>query len=301
MLHTSQLIVDHKELMSCQVADMFFVHHRGTMNGLYIIAVMAGVSLSLPNQISQLIPVQSFLAPILAGLQATNQHWRASYNVLSVFTGITLVLFIFFFEETKYIPLFSSHDVQPQAANNPKTSQESSTKRNPDTEATLVTEEYIPANEEFDTRIDYNIPIKTWLQRRPFHSTTNESLLKLAYSPLLVLFQYPAVTFVAFQYGFGLCWLLIVTFIQAEVYPYPPYNFTAAGVGYLGIGTFVGALFGSLYSGYIADKAIIWFAKRNNGFYEPEMRLYLLHLPAFASCGGLIMFGVCTAQVVYHW
>jgi hypothetical protein len=34
---------------------------------------------------------------------------------------------------------------------------------------------------------------------------------------------------------------------------------------------------------------ILYYAKRNRGYYEPEMRLYILHLPAIFMAGGLIM------------
>lgn len=36
-----------------QIADLFFVHHRGGANGLYMTMVMIGVSSVPPNSISQ--------------------------------------------------------------------------------------------------------------------------------------------------------------------------------------------------------------------------------------------------------
>ena len=65
----------------------------------------------------------------------------------------------------------------------------------------------------------------------------------------------------------------------------------------MNLAPFIGNLFGSIYSGPINDRAIRWFAKRNNGIFEPEMRLKLLHLPSVLMAGGLIMFGTTDARV----
>jgi MFS family permease len=46
----------------CQmtIADMFFVHQRGTANGIYIVVVNMG----------------AFLGPVAAGYSADSQGWR---------------------------------------------------------------------------------------------------------------------------------------------------------------------------------------------------------------------------------
>jgi hypothetical protein len=77
----------------------------------------------------------------------------------------------------------------------------------------------------------------------------------------------------------------------------PPYNFSTAGVGYVNIGPFVGALFGLVYGGPLSDWSVKYFAKRNNGIFEPEMRLYLLIGPALFMSGGLIVYGVTASMV----
>lgn len=39
-----QLLAQHLTNLSNQVADLFFVHQRGTMNGIYLMMVLVGVS-----------------------------------------------------------------------------------------------------------------------------------------------------------------------------------------------------------------------------------------------------------------
>ncbi|GAA3286217.1 hypothetical protein GCM10020218_047680 [Dactylosporangium vinaceum] len=65
----------------------------------------------------------------------------------------------------------------------------------------------------------------------------------------------------------------------------------------MSVGPFVGNLLGSIYGGFLGDRLILFFAKRNKGYYEPEMRLYILHLPALTLAGGLIMFGTTVSRV----
>ena len=268
----------NEAIVGVTIADLFFVHQRGTMNGFYLIMVLSG----------------SFLTPILAGVQATEQSWRWSYYLLSIFTGVILILFAFFYEETKYIPT----SIGQQPARTGGADEAGPVKRDPEDTVTAVDESYVAADIRWNERVDQIIPMNTWRQRLRMVTYTPDPLIKLFYAPFVVLYTFPTVMFSAIQYGSGLCWLLNLSVTISTVYPYPPYNFTAAAVGYMGIGPFIGNLIGSVYSGYLADRFIVWMSRRNKGFYEPEMRLYLLHLPSISMCGGLIMFGISTAKVI---
>lgn len=55
------------------------------------------------------------------------------------------------------------------------------------------------------------------------------------------------------------------------------------------------------YSGYVADKFAVWYARtRRNGVREPEDRLYLLAVTVVLCPAGLILWGVGAARGV-HW
>jgi len=77
----------------------------------------------------------------------------------------------------------------------------------------------------------------------------------------------------------------------------PPYNFGDVGIGLLNLPAFIGTLIGFVWGGPLSDWSIVWFTKKNNGIYEPEMRLYLATLPALLGPVGLFLYGYGTAAV----
>lgn len=103
--------------------------------------------------------------------------------------------------------------------------------------------------------------------------------------------------FTAFEYAAGTVWLTMLSNVLSLTFPLPPYLFTPEQIGYTSAGPLVGNIFGAIYGGYLSDRSILYYARRNNGYYEPEMRLYLLHFPAIMMAGGLIMFGTTISRV----
>ncbi|CAJ0554408.1 Ff.00g129210.m01.CDS01 [Fusarium sp. VM40] len=246
------------------IADLFFVHHRGSANAVYFTAVMVG----------------AFLAPMAAGVQASTQGWRWSYYTLSICLTVLFFVFLVAFEETKYIPVSVGQ-----------------------TEGVEVSSEHSNSKEDLDekkkmegdvatiaTQTEPTIPMNSYRQRLRFITKTNESLPRLFMMPLYVI-TLPHVMFTALQFASGVCWLVIFMQVTSIVFSAPPYLFTTAGVGYMALGPFVGNIFGSIYGGSFADWAIVRLARRNGGVFEPEMRLYPLVLTTIFMAGGIIMFG----------
>ncbi|KAF4625944.1 hypothetical protein G7Y89_g12217 [Cudoniella acicularis] len=58
---------------------------------------------------------------------------------------------------------------------------------------------------------------------------------------------------------------------------------------------FIGCILGFIWGGPLSDWSILYFTKRNNGIYEPEMRLYLAIFPALIGPVGLFLYGYGTA------
>lgn len=234
-----------------------------------------------------------------AGSQAVNQGWRWSYRTISIFTAILFVLFAFAYEETKFSKIVNGIEAPSETTDNGEQSVQGDPKGYSDKDSKVMTSKSQialgPSNKHRD--LDYSRPKNPWRTRLALSTTTSESIWPHYYRPFVILFSFPTVLFTGLQYASGVAWLTIMATIMAEVFPLPPYGFSSAQIGYLKAGPFIGNLLGTFYGGYLGDRSILYFARRNKGYFEPEMRLYNLHIPAVFLCGGLIMFGVTLARV----
>jgi len=226
-----------------------------------------------------------------AGTQATNQGWRWSYYTMGIFNSIFLLLFLFVYEETKYIPVLAGSS-RPGSARD-----DNVPVKIPDDSITKGTYPSVskgPMPDDPSTQnhhIDPSIPRSKWSKRLALVTPTPERIWPYYYRPFQVLFTFPAVMYAGLQYAAGVVWLTILSNVLSLVFPLPPYGFTPQQIGFMSLGPFIGNLIGAVYGGFLGDWSILYFSRRNKGFYEPEMRLYILHIPALAMAGGLIMFG----------
>lgn len=250
----------------------------------------------LPNsgRMNFLIWLQSFLTPMAAGTQATRQGWRWSYTTLGIFNALFVILFIFLYEETKYTPVISGSP-RPGTAedDNPESTGDPDTKKAPSVTKASVSDEPSTQSHQLDT----TIPLNSWRKRLALVTATPESIWPYYYRPFKTIFTFPAVMFAGLQYAAGVIWLTILSSVLSLVFPLPPYLFTPEQIGFMSLGPFIGNLLGAVYGGVLGDWSILYFSRRNNGFYEPEMRLYILHLPALTMAGGIIMFGATIERV----
>ncbi|KAF7523220.1 hypothetical protein G7054_g11849 [Neopestalotiopsis clavispora] len=252
------------------LADLFFVHQRGTINATYLTAVMMG----------------SFLTPMAAGVQASNSSWRWSYYTLAICLTVLLVVFIFSYEETKYVPVISgARPIVPRAV--VADSEDLAVGKDTDSQKDMSP---VLRTSSAAAMTSSRPPLNTYRQRLRWTTTTPESLTKLFYFPLYTN-AFPHVIFASLQYASGVCWLVVMASIWSTVTTVPPYNLDTAQLGYLNVGPFIGNLIGSFYGGVVSDWCVRFFSRRNQGFYEPEMRLYHLLPPAFLMSIGLFLSG----------
>ncbi|KAI5297449.1 hypothetical protein KEM55_004678 [Ascosphaera atra] len=274
------------------IGDLFFIHQRGNADACYM----------------NMVNIGSFLAPIIAGYIAEAQGWRFTYWLCTLFYGVILLAFIFLFEETKYTPTLQAQvgQLDPSAVD-----EEQATKKDKDIDAQKDSEEInkdrrpltqvqIDAIETGEVPIDDTIPKKTYWQRMAFITKTDEPMWPLYWRPFYLLLCFPNVLYCGLTYAFSLCWITVLANIQAIYMPLPPYNMGPGAVGLQSLGPFIGAVLGSFYSGFFSDWIVVYLAKRNHGYYEPEMRLHASHLGAVAQPAGLLMFGICLARQE-HW
>lgn len=238
------------------IADLFFVHQHAVMNGWYLFGTSIGAC----------------LAPVASGYIVDAMGWRWMYWWCVILSGINLLLFTFFYEETKYTGVIQSQDPETGTDDSPKT-------KSSHVEDPL-------------RQLDPTIPVKSYRQRLALITKTSGSLLPDIWDPIVVLFTFPAVAYTAITYGSILAWFAISVSTQATFLFSAPYDFTAAGVGLMNIAPFVGMIPAVFIGGYMNDKSILWLSRRNGGIYEPEMRLWLVLPAAIVTPGSILMFGL---------
>ena len=269
------------------IADIFFVHQHAAMNGFYLLFTAIG----------------AFLGPVASGYVVQSQGWRWMWWWCVIFIGINLVAVIFLFEESKYTPLVSARR-QSSSAASPSSGQDdtSSIQKHASTdikatESGSSTDNYLNPVTTID--IDKSIPQKSWTQRLALYTYSPGPIHQHLYQPMLTLFTFPAVTYTALTYGSVLTWFAIMTSVQATYLLETPYNFTAIGIGLMNLPPFIGAVIGFFIGGWCNDKSILWLARRNNGVYEPEMRLWMVLPAAVLLPVGILMFGIGLARVSF--
>lgn len=213
---------------------------------------------------------------------------------MTAFDLAALVWFVIAFEESKYIPaLHAQVRPHPDEEAPSNIDQQNFTKRDPDIKNNPLS----PVETTTAHSIDTTIPKLSYRQRLRFITPTGESYWETLMRPFPALIYFPVVMYTALQYSFGLAWISVIGSTISIVYPYPPYNFSPSGIGLMSLGCFVGCILGSVYGGLLSDWSVVRLARKNGGYYEPEMRLHLLHLPFVSQAAGILMFGICTARV----
>lgn len=247
--------------------------------------------------------LQNYLGPVAAGHVAVAMGWRWVFWLCTIFMGVTIVLMVFFLEETKYIPpvlngcevsTLEEHDQPKKVSTIDGKALDHSTGE----EATPV-----PIQSSRLVEIDETIPLKSYWERHPLYTLDDKAtadkarLWRQFYQPFQILATFPAVMFAALQYGFAIAMLAILAVTQAELYVLPPYNLSSAGIGNMNLPPAIGSLLGSLFGGPLIDYFILQVAKRRGGIYEPETRLWLFLIPGLSMTIGGLMYGLTIAEV----
>lgn len=152
--------------------------------------------------------------------------------------------------------------------------------------------EEIPPLYEID--IDESIPTMTYRQRLFKLTVSPGSISQLVmhvYQPFHIMLLIPGILYMAVVYGTSWAIMTIIGTNIAEYMPSPPYNFTPSAVGLMILPVFIGTCIGMAIVEPTCDRLILYLSKKNNGIYEPEMRLWLrLAFVPFVPAG-LMMAG----------
>ncbi|KAK0392282.1 hypothetical protein NLU13_1778 [Sarocladium strictum] len=281
----------NETLSEMTVADLFFVHQRGRANAWYIVSVMLGAT----------------IIPTIAGQQAQAQGWRWSYYTIGIFLTVITFVLLFFFEETKYLHKTRStmgQSVVAPPSSSASASDSSKNKVSQAGELQYTSSNVLPddgdqierGSSEDNTVIP---PMNSYRQRLRWFTPSSESLWKTAIMPLRTAVL-PHVLYTALQAAYLLTFLVLLSSVSPTVFSAPPYNFGPGGVGLMLVGPFIGNALGCLYAGLLGDWIGVFLAKRNNGVFEPEFRLWLLVFPSIVMGGGLILYGA-SIERGWHW
>lgn len=287
------------------LADIFFQHQLGSVLTVYIMATSVG----------------SFLGPLIAHLISESMTFRWVGWWGAIITGVTLIVVALTCEETvfdrlKYFPVYDSPEEavaimdDPQRDSHLHEKEKSNEKERHEKEKgtmaaasgnELIVEKTIRSRRNKDVDEEAGLkkekPNSYWKQIALITpSEYMEGYGVKQYIQRFVIyfkvFTLPAVWLSGLLWGLQDAYMSFFLTTQDTFFYDEPWNLSETGVAVMNVATLVGAVIGCIMSGVISDKHVLWLAKRNNGLYEPEYRLYLLFITMIISPAGLIMFGV---------
>lgn len=271
------------------------VHEYGRINGagrcwLYHYISRLAVGLVSMSQSA------AFILP----LTITCRWWNA------IFFGVALLAFLFLYEESKFSNTDIGVSVSLSNFEDPPTEPNALPKadtKEPSPKDIVVTASDTPSDIEVGTsravdpthtHINPNIHQKTYWQRLAITTTSPgpfSHFARHAWQPIQILFTIPAVAFMSLIYGVMLVWTTVMVTVLSSWMALPPYNFNASSIGLMSLPSFIGTTLGTLIAAPMSDALILYLSRRNNGIYEPEMRLWVMvpFIPFVPA--GAFMFG----------
>lgn len=256
-------------IVQMTISDMFFVHERASMNGMYLVFCYLGNN----------------MAQVAGGYITLSQGWRWNYWWCLIIMTALQILILLSFEETKYI---RNNPARPTSIAFDKLQEARF--------ADIERQQQLNNNSNSSSRpwIDATIPKRTYLQILSFYTKTDapeKSLWRKWVGPCIIVFKFPLVTFVAIQYGFSVAWTCIMSTTASLYLGKEPYMFSSGAIGNINISPFVGTVLGTIIGGILCDFSVVQLSKWNQGFFKPEYRLYSAILPSLAMIGSLFMYG----------
>ncbi|KAL4900475.1 hypothetical protein BDW74DRAFT_182806 [Aspergillus multicolor] len=270
----------YQALIQLTVFDVFFAHQRGTMLAVYVWGQQLG----------------SILALILGGYIAEGPGWRWSCKIVAILSGFVVLLFVFTMDDS----LFPRHALgrssttgqqispEPQSTSTHQAIDEAEIKKEPSTDLTRQ-----PTVEQGRTDLlprsylEVLSPIHRWKEdkttwwqyfRRPFH-----------------LFAFPNIIMAGLIYAFANTAGIVSFNTISEIMTEEPYNWSSGPTGLMFLAALIGSFIG-MATGALGDILTLRLAKRNNGYKEPEMRLYTLGLSFIYGAVGYFMYGWSASQ-----
>ncbi|CAJ0550132.1 Ff.00g100620.m01.CDS01 [Fusarium sp. VM40] len=269
-------------LQPAVIADIFFLHDRGTWNALYWVVYMGSL----------------MIAPIIAGPMAGSVGWQNFWWLNVAVTSLSIILGVFGFPETKWT---RAGIVEAEAVVGDRgdvtIENDKATHTQGDVEKSTDSPDQSHLEAVLDPQLGKGSPSKKQWMLFQSNSSPLRSILVDVWTPWR-LFTYPIVLFASFVVSWSCSNFLILNLTQSQVFAAPPYNMSSQSIGFLNFAILVGALIGLVTAGPFSDWVSAKATTRNGGIREPEMRL-----PAMIPYVIIMIFGNIITSIGYerHW
>ncbi|KAJ5655236.1 major facilitator superfamily domain-containing protein [Penicillium longicatenatum] len=247
-------------IVQMTVADIYFVHQCGLINSIYVWFMNSGAN----------------LAPLAASYITVAQGWRM--------------------ESLYKVPVGAIDGISTSERKVEASETHGATKENEKIDRIGDCLARTSSNCDIASpQIDISIPKKTYLQRlvpstRP--QGTLHHFFRHSYQHFLILFTIPSVLFMALIYGaMTACSTIMITTLSSYM-ALPPYSFNSSQIGLMSLPPLIGTSLGVLVTGPLSNWIILFLARRNQGIYEPEMRLWAIASFIPLVPAGILMFGL---------
>lgn len=253
----------NESIMGVVVADIYFLHERGSYIGAYFWCYFMGL----------------FIGPIISGAVADDLTWRWFFWICTIAQGLNIVGLFVLFPETRRM-------YRKSAAPTP-----ASMHRDEKDPASARLED-VPAEAQLDAHLGKGRPSrKQFSVLQPIDRDALRDVVRHFVTPVR-LFFIPIIFWASMSMGAAANALLACNLLQSQVLAAPPYNFSPAQVGYANFALVGGGAVGLLVAGPWSDWLSARSTRRNKGIREPEMRLISLVPFIAAALVGLVAFGV---------
>ncbi|KAJ5995988.1 hypothetical protein N7499_012129 [Penicillium canescens] len=234
------------------ITDVMFLHERGAYNTMYFTAYFGSL----------------MVGPIIAGPMAEHSGWRSFFWLNVGLLGLTLLLQIFLFPETKWHRTRSDEGTQGQPSSGLATEES-------ETEKPVKITQHENVNAEAGDRDPYlhkGTPSKKQFKLWQLDGNNIKTVLISFITPWKLL-TFPIVELAAFVVSWSASCFLTLNLTQSQVFAQPPYNFNSQTIGFFNFAILIGSFIGLTTNGILSDWISMKATRKNRGIREPEMRL----------------------------
>ncbi|RAK98542.1 MFS general substrate transporter [Aspergillus ibericus CBS 121593] len=267
-----------ESLLPLMLAEVTFIHQRGTIYGIYW---------ATQNIVTSLLTLASSYEVAALG-------WRWFYWVFVITVAVGLVLVGFFCFETRFprrAVLVDDHVA---------VTDQYGVTRVLDAEETR---EYLAREDNLHSSLQGEVPPKKTYRQMlspwPGPSPHPVRTILRTWCQMLETFSSPGIIYATLLSAVILGGSVGVSLTYDTVLQYN-YHWPASNIGLINLGGVFGGLGGMLYAGIFGDRFIVWMAQRSGGVHQPEHHLLLLIAPGLLAVASLLLYGF-TASGTATW